>query len=25
VTKDMRKNEEEDLKKITIGSQFLED
>lgn len=25
VTKDMRKNEEEDLKKITIGSKFLED
>lgn len=25
VTKDMRKNEEEDLKKITIGLQFLED
>lgn len=24
VTKDMRKNEEEDLKKITIGSQFLD-
>ncbi|WP_242327475.1 tyrosine-type recombinase/integrase [Lactococcus lactis] len=24
VTKDMRKNEEEDLKKITIGSKFLE-